>query len=183
MTNETIVQDWEPETSSKLSLIIDDTIITTGNLKIKCVVDSFGLYHKSNEVSIETFGLKPTPKSVQMQPQTASEVIEEIEVQSKSGTLRKLNLFLSNLLLLLIAAVQWNCDNNDNEKYTSEVWKITSLYNRREPSKDIIEHDFTALLNYKTCDQLELQTDNDNGLCLQTKLSPYPKWKKKLLET
>ena len=106
LTNETFVQDWEPETSSKLSLIIDDTIITTGNLKIKCVVDSFGLYHKSNEVSIETFGLKPTPKSVQMQPQTASEVIEEIEVQSRSGTLRKLNLFLSNLLLLLIAAVQ-----------------------------------------------------------------------------
>ena len=70
------------------------------------MVDSFGLYHKSNEVSIETFGLKPTPKSVQMQPQTASEVLEEIEVQSKSGTMQELNLFLSNLLLLLIAAVQ-----------------------------------------------------------------------------
>ena len=53
LTNKTNFQeDWNPITSSKLKLIIDDTIMTSGNLKIKCVVDSFGLYHKSNEVSI-----------------------------------------------------------------------------------------------------------------------------------
>ena len=108
ITNETIAEDWNPVTSSKLTLIIDDTIMTSGNLKIKCVVDSFELYHKSNEISIETFGLKPTPKSVQLQPQqtsTNAEVtFEAIESTESSrgchGIFTISNSLLINLYLL-----------------------------------------------------------------------------------
>ena len=67
MLNETEFSDWNnwrPETSSRLKLVIDSNVMTSGNLKIKCVVSSFQLYHQSNEVSIETFGVKPTPESV-----------------------------------------------------------------------------------------------------------------------
>ena len=60
--------NWRPETKSRLKLVIDSTVMTSGNLKIKCVVHSFQLYHQSNEVSIETFGIKPTPKSVVQKP-------------------------------------------------------------------------------------------------------------------
>ena len=59
---------WRPETKSRLKLVIDSTVMTSGNLKIKCVVHSYQLYHQSNEVSIETFGIKPTPKSVVQKP-------------------------------------------------------------------------------------------------------------------
>ena len=60
--------NWSPETTSRLTLVIDNTVMSSGNLKIKCVVHSYQLYHQSNEVSIETFGIKPTPKSVVQKP-------------------------------------------------------------------------------------------------------------------
>ena len=59
---------WDPETKSQLKLVIDNNVMSSGNLKIKCVVHSYQLYHQSNEVSIETFGIKPTPKSVVQKP-------------------------------------------------------------------------------------------------------------------
>jgi hypothetical protein len=71
IVNETeMISDWDnwsPVTSSRLKLIMDNNVMTSGNLKIKCVVSSFQLYHQSNEVSVETFGAKPKPKSVVQQ--------------------------------------------------------------------------------------------------------------------
>ena len=65
--NETKFSDWvnwRPLTSSRVKLVIDSNVMTSGHLKIKCVVSLFHLYHQSNEVSIETLGINPTPKSV-----------------------------------------------------------------------------------------------------------------------
>ena len=54
-------------TSSLLTLVINTSLITASNLKIKCVVSSLNLYHQSNEVSVETVGLKPeTEPSVKL---------------------------------------------------------------------------------------------------------------------
>ena len=97
-------------TSSKLTLIIDDTIMTSGNLKIKCVVDSFELYHKSNEISIETFGLKPTPKSVQLQPQQTSTNAEVtfVAIESMESSRGCHGIFtISNSLLINLYLLCW----------------------------------------------------------------------------
>lgn len=97
VVNETEFSDWDnwrPETSSRLRLVIDSHVMTSGNLKIKCVVSSFQLYHQSNEVSIETFGVKPTPKSVvqRQQPQI------EVNYQSSSASMKGIQLFVLSLI-------------------------------------------------------------------------------------
>lgn len=87
VVNETEFSDWDnwrPETTSRLRLVIDGHVMTSGNLKIKCVVSSFQLYHQSNEVSIETFGVKPTPKSVVQRQTPASEVNLESSASASS---------------------------------------------------------------------------------------------------
>ena len=86
--NETKFSDWvnwRPLTSSRLKLVIDSNVMTSGHLKIKCVVSSFQLYHQSNEVSIETFGIKPTPKSVVQRQSNDLEPILEPSASSKSA--------------------------------------------------------------------------------------------------
>lgn len=70
MANSSEISDWdkwEPITGSRLNFVLDNEVMSSGNLKIKCVVSSFQLYHQSNEVSIETFGIRPTPKSVKQE--------------------------------------------------------------------------------------------------------------------
>ena len=86
--NETEFSDWvnwRPLTFSRLKLVIDSNVMSSGHLKIKCVVSSFQLYHQSNEVSIETFGIKPTPKSVVQRQSNDLEPILEPSASSKSA--------------------------------------------------------------------------------------------------
>jgi hypothetical protein len=48
------VGDLEPETFSLLSIPIQtNLVIVSGNLKVKCVVSMWNIFHKSNEISIE----------------------------------------------------------------------------------------------------------------------------------
>lgn len=51
-------------TSSLVSITIQPNLLTSGNLKVKCVVTMYNLYHRSNEVSVETIGLEPKHKSI-----------------------------------------------------------------------------------------------------------------------
>ena len=85
--NETKFSDWvnwRPLTSSRLKLVIDSNVMTSGHLKIKCVVSLFHLYHQSNEVSIETLGINPTPKSVLQRQCNDLETILKPSASSKS---------------------------------------------------------------------------------------------------
>ena len=51
-------------TSSLISIVMRPDLATSGNLKVKCVVTLLTLYHRSNEISVETVGLvKPKLKS------------------------------------------------------------------------------------------------------------------------
>ena len=46
-------------------------LATTGNLRVKCVVSLLTLYHRSNEISVETVGLvKPKLKTSRHLPPT-----------------------------------------------------------------------------------------------------------------
>ena len=86
--NETEFSDWinwRPLTFSRLKIVIDSKIMTSGVLKIKCVVSLFQLYHQSNEVIIETFGIKPTPKSVVQRQCNDLEPISKPSASSKSA--------------------------------------------------------------------------------------------------
>merc|ERR1711971_1336555 len=86
--NETEFSDWvnwRPLTFSRLKLVIASNVMSSGHLKIKCVVSSFQLYHQSNEVSIETFGIKPTPKSVVQRQSNDLEPVLEPSASSKSA--------------------------------------------------------------------------------------------------
>ena len=44
-------------TSSLISIVMRPELATSGNLKVKCVVTLLTLYHRSNEISVETVGL------------------------------------------------------------------------------------------------------------------------------
>ena len=103
VVNETEFSDWEswrPLTASRLKLTIDSNVMTSGHLKIKCVVSSFQLYHQSNEVSIETFGIKPTPKSV-VQRQSKEDVEPTLESSAaKSADCLQCQTFFSVLAFL-----------------------------------------------------------------------------------
>ena len=44
-------------TSSLISIVIRPELATSGNLRVKCVVSLLTLYHRSNEISVETVGL------------------------------------------------------------------------------------------------------------------------------
>ena len=53
------------ETFSVLKFPVQSNLLLgSGNLKVKCVVSMWSLYHKSNEISIEIQGLDPNPKSI-----------------------------------------------------------------------------------------------------------------------
>ena len=53
------------ETFSVLKFPVQSSLLLgSGNLKVKCVVSMWSLYHKSNEISIEIQGLDPNPKSI-----------------------------------------------------------------------------------------------------------------------
>ena len=103
VVNETEFSDWDswrPLTASRLKLVIDSNVMTSGHLKIKCVVSSFQLYHQSNEVSIETFGIKPTPKSV-VQKRQPNEVDPTLESSApKSADCLQYYIFLPVLVFL-----------------------------------------------------------------------------------
>ena len=43
--------------SSLISIQMRSDLATTGNLRVKCVVSLLTLYHRSNEISVETVGL------------------------------------------------------------------------------------------------------------------------------
>ena len=43
--------------SSLVSIQMHSDLATTGNLRVKCVVSLLTLYHRSNEISVETVGL------------------------------------------------------------------------------------------------------------------------------
>ena len=89
---------WSPETKSRLTLVIDNTVMSSGNLKIKCVVHSYQLYHQSNEVSIETFGIKPTPKSVVQKPFIPTASVTGLGIKIQSDILQMLILMLFVIL-------------------------------------------------------------------------------------
>ena len=100
--NETEFSDWDnwrPQTASRLKLVIDSNVMTSGHLKIKCVVSSFQLYHQSNEVSIETFGIKPTPKSVVQRQSNEVDPTLESAAPKSADCLQYFNL-LSVLVLM-----------------------------------------------------------------------------------
>ena len=60
-------------TSSLISIVMRPDLATSGNLKVKCVVTLLTLYHRSNEVSVETIGLvKPKLKSSRHLPPNLS---------------------------------------------------------------------------------------------------------------
>ena len=44
--------------SSLISIQMRSDLATTGNLRVKCVVSLLTLYHRSNEISVETVGLE-----------------------------------------------------------------------------------------------------------------------------
>ena len=44
-------------TSSLISIVMRPDLATSGNLRVKCVVSLLTLYHRSNEISVETIGL------------------------------------------------------------------------------------------------------------------------------
>ena len=85
--NATQFSDWvncRPLTFSRLKLVIDSNVMTSGHLKIKCEVSLFQLYHQSNEVSIKILGINPTPKSVLQRQCNDSEPILKPSASSKS---------------------------------------------------------------------------------------------------
>ena len=53
-------------------------MIGSGNLKAKCVVSLWNLYHKSNEISVEIQGLDPNPKSIRMHSDSTLEDRHEV---------------------------------------------------------------------------------------------------------
>ena len=52
------------DTYSLLTIPIQTNLLNSGNLKVKCVVSMWNLFHKSNEISVEIQGLDPHPKSI-----------------------------------------------------------------------------------------------------------------------
>ena len=58
-------------TSSLISVVMRPDLATSGNLKVKCVVTLLTLYHRSNEISVETVGLvQPKLKTSRHLPPT-----------------------------------------------------------------------------------------------------------------
>ena len=58
-------------TSSLISIVIRPELATSGNLRVKCVVSLLTLYHRSNEISVETIGLvQPKLKTSRHLPPT-----------------------------------------------------------------------------------------------------------------
>ena len=110
--NETEFSDWDnwrPQTASRLKLVIDSNVMTSGHLKIKCVVSSFQLYHQSNEVSIETFGIKPTPKSV-VQRQSSNEIASQVTLESRASFMMSadcLHYLILSITILLCNQIQY----------------------------------------------------------------------------
>ena len=83
-------------------------IVISGHLKMKCVVSSFQLYHQSNEVSIEIFGIKPTPKSVMQRRTDDLETILEFSASAKSADC--LHYYMIYALIILLSGLAEKCN-------------------------------------------------------------------------
>ncbi len=78
---------------------IQGDFVSTGNIKIKCLASLWDLYHKSNEVSVETLGSVPNPK-----------LIKHLEPNEEHGV--QLNIFpdnsakkISNVMAIFITSI------------------------------------------------------------------------------
>ena len=102
------------ETFSVLKFPVQSNLLVgSGNLKVKCVVSMWSLYHKSNEISIEIQGLDPNPKSIRhsqsVNPTAASdrrvELDEVFHRVAESGAGASRSFVVGGGLLLLCLSV------------------------------------------------------------------------------
>ncbi len=106
------------DTYSLLAIPIQTNLLTSGNLKVKCVVSMWNLFHKSNEISVEIQGLDPNPKSIRHSDaknisklEISSNKYEEIFHSVESGQSKCSSAIKSIFLFLFVSFIRlwWNC--------------------------------------------------------------------------